>query len=175
MHAERLEHGAHRAAGDDAGAGLGRTQQNLARAREVLALLGLSRVSNEYVGNLSGGQRKLVDLGRMLMAKPKMCLLDEPTAGVNPSLINVIVDALGVMRADEDITLLIVEHNTQVVARLCDEVYVLAAGSVIARGTPEEIREDDNVITSYLGTNEDVVNRSGRRGSSYSASPQPRR
>ena len=130
--------------------------QNLARAREVLALLGLTRVGNEYVGNLSGGQRKLVDLGRILMARPKMCLLDEPTAGVNPSLINVIVDALGVMRADEDITLLIVEHNTQVVATLCDEVYVLAAGSVIARGTPEEIREDDNVITSYLGRGREV-------------------
>ena len=119
-------------------------------------MLGLSRVGNEYVGNLSGGQRKLVDLGRILMAKPKMCLLDEPTAGVNPSLINVIVDALGVMRADEDITLLIVEHNTQVVATLCDEVYVLAAGSVIATGTPEEIREDDNVINSYLGRGREV-------------------
>ena len=126
-------------------------RQNLARAREVLELLGLTRVGNEYVGNLSGGQRKLVDLGRILMARPKMCLLDEPTAGVNPTLINVIVDALAVMRAEEGITLLIVEHNTQVVATLCDEVYVLAAGSVIASGTPEEIREDANVISSYLG------------------------
>ena len=126
-------------------------RQNLARAREVLELLGLTRVGNEYVGNLSGGQRKLVDLGRILMARPKMCLLDEPTAGVNPTLINVIVDALAVMRTEEGITLLIVEHNTQVVATLCDEVYVLAAGSVIASGTPEEIREDANVISSYLG------------------------
>ena len=132
-------------------------RRNLARAREVLALLGLTRVGNEYVGNLSGGQRKLVDLGRILMARPKMCLLDEPTAGVNPSLINVIVDALAVMRAEEGITLLIVEHNTQVVATLCDEVWVLAAGSVIARGTPAEIREDDNVITSYLGRGREVV------------------
>ena len=132
-------------------------RRNLARAREVLALLGLTRVGNEYVGNLSGGQRKLVDLGRILMARPKMCLLDEPTAGVNPSLINVIVDALAVMRAEEGITLLIVEHNTQVVATLCDEVWVLAAGSVIARGTPAEIREDDNVITSYLGRGRGVV------------------
>ena len=132
-------------------------RRNLARAREVLALLGLTRVGNEYVGNLSGGQRKLVDLGRILMARPKMCLLDEPTAGVNPSLINVIVDALAVMRAEEGITLLIVEHNTQVVATLCDEVWVLAAGSVIARGTPAEIREDDNVITSYLGRGREVA------------------
>jgi neutral amino acid transport system ATP-binding protein len=135
---------------------LGTERRNLARAREVLALLGLTRVGNEYVGNLSGGQRKLVDLGRILMARPKMCLLDEPTAGVNPSLINVIVDALAVMREEEGITLLIVEHNTQVVASLCDEVWVLAAGSVIARGTPDEIREDENVITSYLGRSREV-------------------
>ncbi|MGE3289922.1 MAG: ABC transporter ATP-binding protein [Geminicoccaceae bacterium] len=135
---------------------LGTERRNLARAREVLTLLGLTRVGNEYVGNLSGGQRKLVDLGRILMARPRMCLLDEPTAGVNPSLINVIVDALAVMRAEEGITLLIVEHNTQVVASLCDEVWVLAAGSVIARGTPDEIREDDNVITSYLGRGREV-------------------
>jgi ABC-type branched-subunit amino acid transport system ATPase component len=135
---------------------LGTERRNLARAREVLALLGLTRVGNEYVGNLSGGQRKLVDLGRILMARPKMCLLDEPTAGVNPSLINVIVDALAVMREEEGITLLIVEHNTQVVASLCDEVWVLAAGSVIAQGTPDEIREDENVITSYLGRSREV-------------------
>jgi neutral amino acid transport system ATP-binding protein len=137
---------------------LGTERRNLARAREVLDLLGLTRVGNEYVGNLSGGQRKLVDLGRILMARPKMCLLDEPTAGVNPSLINVIVDALAVMREEEGITLLIVEHNTQVVASLCDEVWVLAAGSVIARGTPDEIREDENVITSYLGRSREVDN-----------------
>jgi neutral amino acid transport system ATP-binding protein len=137
---------------------LGTERRNLARAREVLDLLGLTRVGNEYVGNLSGGQRKLVDLGRILMARPKMCLLDEPTAGVNPSLINVIVDALAVMREEEGITLLIVEHNTQVVASLCDDVWVLAAGSVIARGTPDEIREDENVITSYLGRSREVDN-----------------
>ena len=122
----------------------------------MLALLGLTRVGNEYVGNLSGGQRKLVDLGRILMARPKMCLLDEPTAGVNPSLINVIVDALAVMRREEGITLLIVEHNMQVVRDALREVYVLAAGSVIAEGTPDEIREDENVITSYLGRGREV-------------------
>jgi ABC-type branched-subunit amino acid transport system ATPase component len=126
-------------------------RENLARAREVLALLGLTRVGNERVGNLSGGQRKLIDLGRVLMAKPKMCLLDEPTAGVNPSLINVIIDALAVMRRDEGITLLVVEHNMQVVSELCEHVYVLAAGAVIAAGAPQKIQEDENVITSYLG------------------------
>jgi neutral amino acid transport system ATP-binding protein len=126
-------------------------RENLARARDVLALLGLTRVGNERVGNLSGGQRKLIDLGRVLMARPVMCLLDEPTAGVNPSLINNIIDALVVMRRDEGMTLLIVEHNMQVVSELCDTVFVLAAGQVIARGTPEAIQQDDTVITSYLG------------------------
>ena len=124
---------------------------NLARAREVLALLQLTRVGNEYVGNLSGGQRKLVDLGRVLMARPALCLLDESTAGVNPSLINVIIDALVTMRRDEGITLFIVEHNMRAVTELCEKVYVLAAGRVIAEGTPAEIQSDEQVITSYLG------------------------
>lgn len=124
---------------------------NLTRAREVLALLGLTGVGNEYVGNLSGGQRKLVDLGRVLMARPALCLLDEPTAGVNPSLINLIIDALVTMRRDEGITLLIVEHNMRAVTELCEKVYVLAAGRVIAEGAPAEIQSNEQVITSYLG------------------------
>jgi ABC-type branched-subunit amino acid transport system ATPase component len=126
-------------------------RENLQRSRDVLALLGLTRVANEYVGNLSGGQRKLIDLGRALMAKPKLCLLDEPTAGVNPTLINVILQALKVMRDEEGITLLIVEHNMQVISELCETVYVLDAGTVISQGTPADIQTDDRVLTSYLG------------------------
>lgn len=129
---------------------------NLARTKDILELLGLSKVANEYVGNLSGGQRKLIDIGRVMMAKPQLCLLDEPTAGVNPSLINVIVDALVFMRRNEDITLLVVEHNMRAVSELCDRVYVLAAGTVIAEGTPQEIQQHDAVITSYLGRNRRV-------------------
>jgi ABC-type branched-subunit amino acid transport system ATPase component len=124
---------------------------NLARTKDILALLGLTHVGNEYVGNLSGGQRKLIDLGRALMARPKLCLLDEPTAGVNPTLINVILDALKRMRRDEGITLLVVEHNMQVVSELCEQVYVLDAGSVIAEGPPAAIQADERVLTSYLG------------------------
>ncbi|MBV9559478.1 MAG: ABC transporter ATP-binding protein [Bradyrhizobium sp.] len=125
---------------------------NVARAKEILSLLGLSAIGNEHVGNISGGQRKLVDLGRILMAKPQLCLLDEPTAGVNPSLINVVIDTLIVMRRDEGITLLIVEHNMRAVSELCDKVYVLAAGRVIAEGTPAEIQNEEAVISSYLGS-----------------------
>jgi branched-chain amino acid transport system ATP-binding protein len=130
---------------------------NLARAKEVLALLGLIHVANEYVGNLSGGQRKLVDLGRILMARPALCLLDEPTAGVNPTLIEVILDALRVMRRDEGITLLIVEHNMEVVSAICETVYVLDAGVLIAEGTPESIQRDERVLTSYLGRSRAVT------------------
>lgn len=124
---------------------------NLSRARDVLALLGLTHVGNEYVGNLSGGQRKLIDIGRVFMAQPRLCLLDEPTAGVNPTLINVILDALKRLRDTQGITLLVVEHNMQVVSEICEQVYVLDAGTLIAEGTPDAIRADDRVLRSYLG------------------------
>jgi ABC-type branched-subunit amino acid transport system ATPase component len=130
---------------------------NLVRAKEVLELLGLIRVANDYVGNLSGGQRKLVDLGRILMARPALCLLDEPTAGVNPALIEVILDALRVMQRDEGITLLIVEHNMEVVSAICETVHVLDAGMLIAEGTPESIQRDERVLTSYLGRSRAVM------------------
>ena len=131
--------------------GWGRGRAILRRAREVVDLLGLRAVADEYVGNLSGGQKKLVDLGRMFMARPRLSLLDEPTAGVNPTLISVIVEALRRMNRDEGITLLIVEHNMQVVQEFCDHVYVLDAGRVIAQGTPDAVRTDARVLDSYLG------------------------
>jgi neutral amino acid transport system ATP-binding protein len=124
---------------------------NLARARDVLALLRLTHVANEYVGNLSGGQRKLIDLGRVFMAKPKLCLLDEPTAGVNPTLINVILAALRRLRDEQGITLLVVEHNMEVISEVCEKVYVLDAGSLISEGAPEVIQADERVLDSYLG------------------------
>jgi ABC-type branched-subunit amino acid transport system ATPase component len=126
-------------------------RENLSRARDVLDLLGLARLGNEYVGNLSGGQRKLIDLGRVFMATPRLCLLDEPTAGVNPTLINVILDALKRMRSEQGITLLIVEHNMQVISEICEKVYVLDAGMLLAEGTPEAIQTDERVLASYLG------------------------
>jgi ABC-type branched-subunit amino acid transport system ATPase component len=126
-------------------------RENLSRARDVLDLLGLGHLGNEYVGNLSGGQRKLIDLGRLFMAKPRLCLLDEPTAGVNPTLINVILDALKRLRREQGITLLIVEHNMQVISEICEKVYVLDAGMLLAEGTPEAIQTDERVLASYLG------------------------
>jgi ABC-type branched-subunit amino acid transport system ATPase component len=130
---------------------LAREAANLERAKAALDLLGLRPVGNEYLGNLSGGQRKLIDIGRMLMARPLLCLFDEPTAGVNPTLINTILDALKRMNREEGFSILVIEHNMQVVSEICDWVFVLAAGQIIARGTPDEIRSDPQVLHSYLG------------------------
>jgi len=127
-------------------------RRHLARAREVISLLGLGAVADEYLGNLSGGQRKLVDLGRIFMARPRLSLLDEPTAGVNPALIKVIVAALAAMNREEGISLLIVEHNMDVVQESCDHVYVLDAGRLICEGTPAEVSADERVLESYLGS-----------------------
>jgi ABC-type branched-subunit amino acid transport system ATPase component len=130
---------------------LARETANLERAKVALDLLGLRQVANEYLGNLSGGQRKLIDIGRMLMARPRLCLFDEPTAGVNPTLINTILDALLRMNREERFSIFIIEHNMRVVSEICDWVFVLAAGQIIARGTPDAIRSDPQVLQSYLG------------------------
>jgi ABC-type branched-subunit amino acid transport system ATPase component len=127
-----------------------RERANLARAREILALLGLTHLGDELVGNLSGGQKKLIDLGRVFMAEPRLSLLDEPTAGVNPTLIHVILDNLRRMNRDFGISLLIVEHNMRVVSDLCDYVYVLDAGSLICEGPPEVVQTDERVLEIYL-------------------------
>ena len=127
-----------------------RERENLDRAREVLRLLGLTALGDELVGNLSGGQKKLMDLGRVFMARPKLLLLDEPTAGVNPTLINVILDSLRRMNREFGISLLVVEHNMQVVRDLCDYVYVLDAGSLICEGTPDVVQSDERVLEIYL-------------------------
>jgi ABC-type branched-subunit amino acid transport system ATPase component len=127
-----------------------RERLNLGRAREILRLLGLAALGDELVGNLSGGQKKLIDLGRIFMARPKLSLLDEPTAGVNPTLINVILDNLRRMNREFGISLLIVEHNMQVIRDLCDYVYVLDAGSLICEGTPDFVQSDERVLEIYL-------------------------
>jgi branched-chain amino acid transport system ATP-binding protein len=123
----------------------------LERAKDILALLSLTHVGNEYLGNLSGGQRKLIDIGRMLMARPAICLFDEPTAGVNPVLINVILAALREMNEQQGFTIFLIEHNMRVVSELCEAVYVLSAGQLIAAGAPAEVQADDRVIASYMG------------------------
>jgi len=120
---------------------------------EVLAILrrlGLVAKANDYAGGLSGGQQKLLSMGMLLMADPQVLLLDEPAAGVNPVLIEQQVAFLAALR-DEGRIVLLIEHNMEMVANLCDRVYVLDAGEVIAAGTPAAIRSDATVMRSYLG------------------------
>jgi ABC-type branched-subunit amino acid transport system ATPase component len=120
------------------------------RAWIVLERLGLQQKANNGAGQLSGGQQKLLSMGMLLMADPDVLLLDEPAAGVNPVLIEQLITLLGSLRA-EGRTILLIEHNMDMVASVCDRVYVLDGGEVLAQGTPDEIRRNPQVVRSYLG------------------------
>lgn len=120
------------------------------RARELLSLVGLDRLANEYAGNLSYGQQKLVELTRALMTDPQLILLDEPMAGVNPTLRQQIVTYIRELQCQGK-GFLIVEHDMPVVMDLCEWVIVLDYGKVIAQGRPDEIVKDERVLDAYLG------------------------
>lgn len=132
--------------------GVVRAQERAARdrARETLAFLGLERLAGEYAKNLSGGQQKLLEIARALMADPKLILLDEPGAGVNPTLLGTIMDKLQEIH-DSGITFLIIEHNMDLIAALCDPVLVMAQGELLMEGDPERVRTDPRVLEAYLG------------------------
>jgi len=119
-------------------------------ASELLKFLEIDHLSNEYAASLSGGQLKLLELGRILMAHPKMILLDEPVAGVNPTLAQKIFDRILKLR-DKGLTFLIVEHNMDVVMSFCDKIYVMNKGQIVAEGNPEEIQRNEEIIEIYLG------------------------
>ena len=126
-------------------------KENLGRATELLKMLQLVHLRNEFAGNLSGGQKKLLSLGRMIMRNPDLILLDEPTAGVNPTLANDLLEAIRRLQKELQKAFLIVEHNMKVVANLCGKVFVLNFGKVLAEGTPEEIQQNEQVLKAYLG------------------------
>jgi branched-chain amino acid transport system ATP-binding protein/branched-chain amino acid transport system permease protein len=124
-------------------------EQAVVRARALLERFGMSEMEDEYGGNLSGGQKRLVEIMRGLMADPKLLLLDEPMAGVNPTLARTIEGYLADL-AREGLTMMLVEHELEVVERLSQSVVVMALGRVIATGTMAELRSRPEVLNAYL-------------------------
>ncbi len=120
------------------------------KALMILESVGLAHMAQEYAGALSGGQRKLLEMGRALMTDPHLILLDEPAAGVNPTLINQICDRILDWNRN-GMTFLIIEHNMDVIMSLCDRVWVLAEGRNLAVGSPSQIQTDSRVLEAYLG------------------------
>ena len=121
------------------------------KAENLLNFVGLYQKRKLRAGDLSFGQQKLLELAMALMNEPKMLLLDEPTAGINPTLINGIIDRLIKVNKEFNITLLVIEHNMRVIMSLAQNIFCLAHGELLANGTPEEIKNDKRVIDAYLG------------------------
>jgi len=120
------------------------------RAEEILAFCGLTRVRSDPANTLSGGQRKLLELARVLMADPKVILLDEPAAGVNPSLMRELIDKIVALN-ERGHTFLIIEHDMDVVMSICDPIMVMAQGRLIYQGDAAGARSDPGVLDAYLG------------------------
>jgi neutral amino acid transport system ATP-binding protein len=121
------------------------------RALELLGVFGLGGKESDYAGTLSGGQRKLLELARALMLEPRLLLLDEPLAGVNRTLARTLLEHVQQVRAEHGVTILLVEHDMDVVMRYSDHVVVMAEGRVVAAGPPAVVRADERVIEAYLG------------------------
>jgi neutral amino acid transport system ATP-binding protein len=121
------------------------------KAREILNSVGLIHMSDKYAGSLSGGQRKLLEIARVMMTDPQLILLDEPAAGVNPALIEEICGYIQDWNKS-GISFLIIEHNMDVIMSLCDRVWVLAEGRNLANGEPQEVRTNPQVLEAYLGS-----------------------
>ena len=121
------------------------------KAENLLNFVGLYQKRKLRAGDLSFGQQKLLELAMALMNEPKMLLLDEPTAGINPTLINGIINRLIKVNKEFGITLLVIEHNMRVIMQLAQKIFCLAHGEMLAEGTPEQIKNDKRVIDAYLG------------------------
>lgn len=120
-------------------------------AEDALAFLSISHLRDEQAGNLSGGQKKLLELGRTMMTDAKLVLLDEPGAGVNPTLLLKIRDMIAQLRAERGYTFCVIEHDMDMIASLCDPVIVLAEGTVLTEGTMDQVRSNAEVLEAYLG------------------------
>ncbi len=121
------------------------------RALEVIDFLNLGHIVNELAGNLSGGQKKLLELGRTMMVDAKIVFLDEVGAGVNRTLLREIGDAILKLNREHDYTFCMIEHDMDFIGRLCDPVICMAEGSVLAQGTADEVKNNEAVIEAYLG------------------------
>jgi len=124
--------------------------ENREKAMEILDLIRLTKMSDQLAGMLSFGQQKLLEIGRVLMAQPRMILLDEPTAGINPTLIRKLVLIIRALK-ENGIQIFLIEHNMPLVAEICEKIFVMDSGRLIFSGVPSEARNDPGVIEAYLG------------------------
>jgi ABC-type branched-chain amino acid transport systems, ATPase component len=127
------------------------TRETYREAREMISFLEIEHVMDEKAGNLSGGQKKLLELGRALMRKPKIVLLDEIGAGINRTLLAKISDKILLLNKERGLTFCLIEHDLDYVSKLCDNVLVLAQGRLLMHGTVDEVRNDERVIEAYFG------------------------
>ncbi len=130
----------------------GQDREIAARAQDVLKQVNLTQVANEYAGNVSGGQKKLLEIGRVLMIDPEIVLLDEPAAGVNPTLMGLLSETILRLKEEFGKTLLVVEHDMDLIAKLCDRVVVMSEGAFLCDGTFEEVTSNKKVLEAYLGS-----------------------
>ena len=126
-------------------------EEIIQKAFEVLKFLKIDHLKNELAGNLSGGQKKLLELARTMMVDAKIVFLDEVGAGVNKTLLNDIADSILRLNKEKGYTFCMIEHDFDLISKLCDPIIVLAEGSVLFKGTASEIRKNEEVIESYLG------------------------
>jgi len=131
------------------------------RVDDIVDFLNIKHVENELAGNLSGGQKKLLELGRTMMVDAKIVFLDEVGAGVNRTLLNTIGDAIQRLNTERGYTFCMIEHDMAFISRLCDPVIVMAEGEVLATGTATEVQQDEAVIEAYLGGGRKVARKTG--------------